>query len=442
MSSAVIKGISIVFQAVSVPIILSLYGKSVYGLFATVYAILNILNFTDLGLGWSLQNELPRFIEQKDHAQINRYIANTFYVLLGMAAVLLLGLWAFTSLTSVSDLFGVAENRAVFDTMFSLSLLMFILGTPFSIGNRIYAAFQEMYMVNFWRFFYWMLTFGALYAVWYYRIDIETYVLFERGANTLYFVLSLIGVWLFRKRLSLPHPRWIDPALIRFLLFSGVSLLFIQVMFVTLSSIDNVLVLRLTDPENAARFAIGMKLVTIASTPVIMFVTPIVPAVNDAFIRQDRYWITHEFMRRMRWFVLPLLLVPVVYLLSADWIIQLWVGDEIELTFLEQVSFALFLPSFILLVFVYSTMFNKLYSRFLMRLLIIALLVLAVLKTAAVYWFGPTIPSILLPTVVTILAVLFVPFVVRFYRDGWLLNKQELAALERERASEPRDPAE
>lgn len=428
LSSSVVKGLSIVFQTISVPLILSLYGQEIFGLFATIYAILNILNFTDLGLGWSLQNELPSLIRADDWAQINRYVANTFFALVGIAALLLVLLWAFTEVWSVSALFGVTVAPATFDRMFFYAMGWFLLGIPFSISNRIYSAFQEMYYINLWRLIYWVLTFSILGLTVYYSLAVEQYVLLERGANFVYFAVGIAALFLTKLHLRLPRLWQIEWSLVSTLISGGVKLLVVQVMFVLLSSIDSVLILRLMSEADAARFAVGMKLVTIASTPIIMFISPIIPAVTDAFINNDRHWITHEFVRRVRWFVLPLLLLPMAYLLCGEFVLELWVGDTIRLSFLEHLAFALFLPAFILLVFVYSTMFNKLYAGFLTKQLLLAIGVLAILKTAAVLLFGRTIPSVVFPTVITILGVLFVPFMLRFHRDRWIMSRAEIAA--------------
>ncbi|RLD82395.1 MAG: polysaccharide biosynthesis protein, partial [Bacteroidetes bacterium] len=73
-----------------VPLLISVFGKTDYGIWVTVFSIVNWIFTFDLGLGLGLRNKLTDSLTIKDYNRSNSLISTTYFTIIIVAIILFL----------------------------------------------------------------------------------------------------------------------------------------------------------------------------------------------------------------------------------------------------------------------------------------------------------------------------------------------------------------
>ena len=85
----VIKGISLAVSFMIIPITIDYVSKSTYGIWLTMFSIVNWLGMFDIGLGNGLRNKLSEAIAQKNKKSATEYVSTAYFAIIAIAVVLL-----------------------------------------------------------------------------------------------------------------------------------------------------------------------------------------------------------------------------------------------------------------------------------------------------------------------------------------------------------------
>lgn len=333
LGALLIKGGALIIQMLLLPAYMAFFrSEQVLGLWYTLLSVLNWLTLFDLGLGHSLRNRLPWALEKQDRQGVRAYISTTYLTAGALVLVLLaLGL-PLADRLPWNRIFAV-ETALVPEATLREALKTLLVGILVSLVLRIVTsilyAMQHSWIVS-------GLTLASntliLLAVLLLPSgsDGENLLALCRAnclaVNLPALVCTLV---LFGKKLRdcLPSPKWFRRDLVRGILGEGVALLWLNLVFLVVSSANELLITTLSGPEYVVEYQVYHKIFNTAAMAVSLALTPIWSAVTRAGARGDYLWIRRVYRLFLGGTGLCFL-GEMAVLPFLGWIVRLWLGEE------------------------------------------------------------------------------------------------------------------
>jgi O-antigen/teichoic acid export membrane protein len=302
-------------------------GTERYGLWLTISALLSWLAITDFGVGNALMNRLAERGSQDRSGIAQYYVASAFWLLCAIGLlVALIGIVLALALPW-STLLNVKSPQAVSELVpgIIMAFVVYAVGFPFSITNKIYSGYQQGYYINLWNIAASFLSLLALVITTQAHGGLPVLVLAAFGARQL--VLGLSTVFVMSRHPDLaPEPRRVGKSYLRQLLVLGGMFIALQASALLLNQTDNILIARALGPESVAIYGTCWRLFSYILMLQGLFLSPLWPAYGEAYARQDIHWIR----RTLRLSVVGSLIVTIslcgVLILLVRDITRLWVG--------------------------------------------------------------------------------------------------------------------
>lgn len=355
LGAFIVKGGSLMISVVLLPLYLRFFqDQEILGIWYTILSVLNWVILFDLGLGQGLRNQLPKALLSGDRKLAKEYISTTYVLMTAVAAMVAV---AGVILIRNVDLCGVFNvDASVIDYRYLeraviIVFLGIMLQIVLKIATSILYAMQRSAVVNALGLLTNVIILCALCIVPSRDIGSNLVVMARVNviaANAPYLICTF---FLFRtKKLkgAAPSPRAFSGQYVKTIFNVGISLLWLQVVFMVVSSTNEFLISNLTEPKYVVEYQAYYKVFKTAAMVVSLALTPIWSAVTKAQIEKNYRWIKKVYLLFLGISGLCLLgeicLIPVL-----QWGMDLWLGKGvIEVRTCYAVAFALSSVVFVL----------------------------------------------------------------------------------------------
>jgi O-antigen/teichoic acid export membrane protein len=340
--AAVFRVVSIAGTFVTVPLVLGELGDVRFGALVLVTQLATLLVFSDLGLGNGLVSSLAAALAVDDRARARALVSSTWFLLvavtLGAGAVFVAAVagvdWAgLLGLHSLDDA-EVTRSIAVF-------AVLFLVGIPASIAQKIHLARQEGWQANAWQTVGAVLTIAATVACVLVSASLPWFVAAAVGGSVVSAVLNC--AWLFLRSPEMrPRPADASRPVVRFILGSGSLFLVLGAAGAVAYQTDALVISHLLGPDEVTTYNLALRLFLIPGLAVSFLLAPLWPAFGDAFARDDHAWARQTLRRAVLFGALVNVPGALVLVLFGQRLVDLWVGaGEVELPTLLLVSFGI-----------------------------------------------------------------------------------------------------
>lgn len=320
------RGVSTAVSFLAVPLTVRYLGDERYGLWVVISTILSWLTLADIGLGNGLINAVAEADGQGRRDLAQRYVATTFWLLVGVAAVLGLALGLAWPWLDWNAWLNVASepSRAELGPALALATGLALANLPLAVSGRVLAAYQEGALANYWAAAGSLLSLAGLLIATQTRAGLPALVLGFSGAQTL--VAALSALWLFGR-----HKAWLWPRLSsvkvsqsRRLMQTGLEFFLLQIAALVLFQTDNLVIARFVGPEAVTGYSIAYRLFGTVALLHSLALTPLWPAYAEAAARGDWAWVRRAFSRTLVGGMALVTAVVIALGLLADPLIRVW----------------------------------------------------------------------------------------------------------------------
>src|SRR5690606_29795269 len=157
-------------------------------------------------------------------------------------------------------------------------------------------------------------------------------------------VLSIYTVILYRGKYQKYCPSFssINIALIKDIVGLGGKFFLIQVSWLFIYQSINIIVARILGPESVTVYNIQYKYFSVIQMATAIFLSPMWSAFTEAYVKKDYTWMNKAYHKLNKIWMLTASFILVLLLVSPV-LIDLWVGDSVDISFTHSAFMCLYI---------------------------------------------------------------------------------------------------
>lgn len=342
-----IKGGSMLLSLFLLPAYIRFFGsKNALGIWYTILSILNWVLMFDLGVGNGLRNKLPEALANDDYKSAKKYIASTYISVFVFVIIIgVLGTFAI-NLLNWNGIFKISESELSCDTIkcaLQIAFLGIMIQFILKLITSILYAIQKSAIVNLLPLISNIIIFVSLTLLpsgnpQYNLITMSWIHVF--AVNTPLFFVTLI---LFASKLKSMRPTIKDFSIdvTKQILKIGVAILWLQLVFMIISSTNEFLISTFCSPGDVVEYQIYFKIFNSIASICSLALIPIWSAVTKAQAEKRYNWISNTYKLLLA-FTLVVLFLGIIVAFVFQPIVNLWLKENaIQVKLLYAIIFSI-----------------------------------------------------------------------------------------------------
>lgn len=305
-----------------------------YGVWLTLFNILNWLSIFDLGITNGLRNKLSELYVQNEDIKMGKYIMNVMYFLFFVFSflfVFFLLILPCLNLNQIFNSYSTSSNEFYYLLLISVSgiILKFILQVPVTLESAKGLINVTLFIQTIGN----ILGLIILYLLTYFKIEMNLIImsLLIIWLPNLVFVLYNIYFFLIRyKKLQFDYFKF-DFEYIRPIL--NISFYFFISQITSLISFASIpfIVTKFCGPAETANYNVTFSLYNLPILLMSIFCGPLTPLTSQAVTKNDNVWLRRQ-IKIYFLLILGLVAFSLVLTFKSQQIYYLWLNDRIVLS--------------------------------------------------------------------------------------------------------------
>jgi O-antigen/teichoic acid export membrane protein len=344
IGSFIIKGLSMLTTLTLVPLTLKMLDSEKYGIWITIYSIVNWFNMMDIGLGNGFRNKFAEAVALDNYENAKKYIStlytSTLIISLGCFIIYAIvhSFLNWEKILNIPKNFDENISRIVF-IIFGLFSLQFV----FKNINTVLLSLQKTAFSN-------AIVFASQLVSLFAILFLSKIGYANLQTISIVFMLSpilvngIITLFLFQTQLNkyLPNKIEIDKVSIINMMNLGIKFFFIQITTIVMFSAGNIIITQLYGPKEVTPYNIANQLFSAAMVGFSIILAPFWSAYTEAITKKDYTWIKNSFDKLKKIWLIFFIGIIIVLLFSPI-IFKLWLGEKVQIPFILSTSFALYI---------------------------------------------------------------------------------------------------
>lgn len=325
------KAINLIVVFTTIPLLLNYLEKEQYGVWVTIFSIVNIVFFVDAGIGNGLKTKLSEAISLKDFKLASTYIS-TAYIFISILALLLLiiGFVLIFNFNLQTILNTSIENEELKTVLLTI-LVMVVISFLLSLFKPFYYATQQASKVELAMLIYQVIVLiGIFILLHYFTRNLLFIAIIYGGSNIL--IGSIFTVMFFKKHKNIKfNINSFEKNKVKDLMGLSLAFFCIQLCMIIIFTTDNLIITNLIGPEEVTTYDIVYKLFQVIITISVIAQDSFWALYTDAFQKKDFKWIKQTLQRLNLLFLLLVGFVVIMYFFSEA-IILFWIQKELNIS--------------------------------------------------------------------------------------------------------------
>ncbi|GIZ07426.1 lipopolysaccharide biosynthesis protein [Flavobacterium sp. UMI-01] len=333
------RGGSILLQFAMIPLTINYLKPDVYGVWITLSSLVGWLAMFDIGIANGLRNKLSESLALEDF-QKGKVFVSTTYVLISIITLILLFVlligFHWVNWQSVFNTNFISESEL--EKVVIIVSIFFLLKFISDIINVVAASFQ---MVSISSILLFISNLGLTMSLWVLnKSTTSDLVLLSILLTIIPFLISLgANFFFFRNRFKIVKPslKYVDFNHSKSIISLGSQFFILQIIGLIIFQTDNILIAQFFNPTEVTNFNIAYKYYSIITILFTILLTPFWTAFTEAYYKKDFNWIKDSMRKLYHYWLLSVVVLIVMFFLSS-WVIKLWIGDNVKVSFSLSLS--------------------------------------------------------------------------------------------------------
>lgn len=325
------KALNMVIVFLTIPFLLNYLEEEKYGIWVTIFSVVNVVFFIDGGIGNGLKTKLSKAISLKDNRLSKSYIT-TAYAIISSISVIVFSVLAFLIyFLDLKDLLNTSLSNSELKLIFFVTLIMICMGFVLSLYKSFFYAIHEASKIELSMLIYQVLILSSVFMLLNYFESNILYVALTYGVSNIIIGLSFT-LFFFKKRPELkPNIKSFEKNKIKGLLSLSVEFFIIQLSLIVILSTDNLIISNILGPEEVASYDVVYRLFTLLITLTIILQDPFWALYTDAYTRKDFNWIKGT-IKKLNLVFIPLTIVVFILYHLSDFLIKTWLHRDLNIS--------------------------------------------------------------------------------------------------------------
>lgn len=299
--SVLLKVVGVGLSFLTLPLTLHYLTAVEYGVWITLFSIMNWINMLDIGIGLGMRNKLAEAVAKKNKEAAKIYISTGFFSILCIAIVLFIVMVISISSVDIQSVFNTKDISSK-ELYMSVLLTGIFVTISFVLGliNQIYYAFQKAAFT------------GLISVVNGVLLLVIIYALTMRGSHSLVYFVCGFGIAMifskvvfivifFEKHMDfIPAWRFLKISKLKEITNMGIKFFVIQICCIVGFGFSNILITQLLGPEYVRTYDVVFKIFNVSVMIQNLVLAPLWSAYTDAFAKGDYQWIKRVFWKTCR----------------------------------------------------------------------------------------------------------------------------------------------
>ena len=341
-----VKGLSLCLSLFTMPAYMRFFqNQTVLGVWFTIVSVLNWILYFDLGLGNGLRNKLPEAVEKRNERKIKELISTTYFTMIVLVMVLgIIGIILIPTL-NWNNIFNVDVSLVNNEVLVHCVIIVYygiLLQFIVRLVTSVLYALQQSAIVNFLSLISSVCVVLALVLIPSSTMETNLYVMATINVIAMSLPYIVVSFWVYGKILKKSYPsiKYFKKDEVNEIIKIGCSLLWLQLIFMVVSSTNEFLISKFTTPDYVVEYQAYYKIFKTGGMVFSLALTPIWSAVTKAQAKGDYRWIKKIYKIFLAacivCLVIELAIVPVLQPLM-----NIWLGkDSIDASTFAGIAFA------------------------------------------------------------------------------------------------------
>ena len=324
--------VSIVCSLMVVPITIDYVNPERYGIWLTLSSIVVWLSYFDFGFAHGFRNRFAEAIAKDDIALARSYVSTTYFVLVILFSVVMLGALVLNSLLNWSEILNVNSNlNSELQGVFQILIIFFCVNIVAEVFSTMLIAYQRPAMASALKTIGYIMSLLVIFILT--KTTSGSLELLAYASSGIPCLLTLsVSILVFHRgvyKQFAPSFRSIKLSLIKNVVGMGGQFFLIMLCILFIFQFVNIIISRELGPESVTLYNVTYKVFGVVEMVMMIILTPIWSAYTDAYTRRDYDWMTSISRRLER---IGLLCVPALILLwcVSPFVFKLWLGDSVQ----------------------------------------------------------------------------------------------------------------
>ena len=354
--SFILKALSVGLSFLILPLTVHYLTSVEYGVWVTLFSVMNWVNMLDMGIGLGLRNRLAEAVACNDINLVKRYISAGFFSLFGIGVCLLIFFVIGVNFIDCQTVFNTKEIPK--DDLFLATLftgVFVIIAFILSVINQIYYAYQQAAKTGWINIAHNLLMLLLVYCLTLQTEHSLLKVVFCFGIALLVSRMIFLVDFFRNNREVMPDISLVKKKYIKNIMNIGMQFFIIQLSVICMFNSANILITQRLGPEHVMAYDIVFKIFNVVTIIHGIICSPLWNAYTEAYVRHDFSWL-RQVMRKMLLLMLPIGIMSFILVIETDWIIRFWIRKDV------------FIPAYLPMVtgvFAFVSCLNNIFAIFL-----------------------------------------------------------------------------
>jgi O-antigen/teichoic acid export membrane protein len=322
--------IAIAVSLLSVPLTVGYLGAERYGAWIAIGSLLAWLQLADLGIANGLTNAVTSAVGRGREDLARIYISSSLLMLTLIAVVTGIAGMIVAPFIDWDRLFGVTSNLASteLEPALAIAFTIFLLQFPLSVVSKVFLAYQEGHIANYWSAASNVLSLLALVAVTQTEGGLPLLVLAVSGTGLILGIASALWLFSTRRRSVAPNYGSAQLSAMKEMGRTGMLFFLIQILALIVFQGDNLIIAYFLGAEQVTPYAVTYRLFGYASLLPTLAFSYVWVAYTEAFTRGDVQWVRKTFYRTLVLGTGSTAMLAVPLVIVSQPFIRWWAGAE------------------------------------------------------------------------------------------------------------------